>query len=413
MTLELAEVDQELLDGGYGPAAQHAMRILIRYGQALGAEEFVSIVSAHIDSCLYHGPSSLDFVARFIELNGRVRVPTTLNVAAVDVGQPNLYEGISSTIDAQRRLTSAYVRLGCQPTLTCAPYQRRVRPRAGEHIAWAESNAIVFANSVLGARTDRYGDFTDLCAALTGRTPSLGFHRDENRRAGLVIEAGPAPDRAQRDLYFASLGYAIGARSGMSVPAIVGLPLDTSEDELKALGSAAASSGAIALFHAVGITPEAPTLDSVCDPNTTPRLRIEARDLHRAQAALCGLAEAEPVGAMCVGTPHFSITEFRRLNDLVASRSAAPSVAVYATTSREIANQVQNSTEFAPLRAFGLKLITDTCAYLTPALRVSPGAIVTNSAKFAHYGPGNLKRRVGLMTLERCVRCAAAGKVTA
>jgi predicted aconitase len=151
--LAFEPIDRALLDGEFGPAAAAAMRLLRRYGAVLGAETFVSIQSAHIDGCLYHGPSSIDFVRRFADLAGQVRVPTTLNVAAVDVLHPGWHQGDPDIIDAQQELTRLHEALGCLATLTCAPYQRMIQPLQGEHVAWAESNAIVFANSVLGART--------------------------------------------------------------------------------------------------------------------------------------------------------------------------------------------------------------------------------------------------------------------
>jgi predicted aconitase len=302
--------------------------------------------------------------------------------------------------------------LGCKPTLTCAPYQRAIRPRVGEHIAWAESNAIVFANSVLGARTDRYGDFTDLCAALTGRVPLTGLHLDENRRPTLFIDT-VSLQKAElpRDLYFAAVGYALGALSQGHVPLLWSLPPDTNEDELKSLGSAAASSGALALFHAEGLTPEAANYADRPRFNSLPIRLITSADLQEAVARLCPLQESEPVSALCLGTPHFSMTEFQALNAAVVGRSVAPGVEVYVSTSREIAAAVDHDAQFAPLRVFGVKIVVDTCTYVAPVVRNTQGAIVTTSAKYAHYGPGNLRRRVGLMTLQRCIRSAELGKV--
>ncbi len=235
------------------------MALLVRYGAASGAERFIPIESAHIDGCLYHGPSSIDFARRFVELGGRVRVPTTLNVAAVDVTHPGWHCGPPEIIAEQETLTQLHERLGCLPTLTCAPYQRMARPRRGEHVAWAESNAIVFINSVLGARTDRYGDFTDLCAALTGARPACGPAPRRCTACPAVVFQLPAVETARlpRDLYFAAIGYVVGRRAPGIVPYLRGLPLDASEDELKALGATGASSGALALFHAEGVTPEA------------------------------------------------------------------------------------------------------------------------------------------------------------
>lgn len=263
--MELTSMDRALLDGEHGQAAARAMAMLVRYGRASGARSFVEVQSAHIDGCLYHGPSSSDFVS----LGGRVQAPTTLNVAAVDVTHPDWHCGPSELLDAQRQLTELHLQLGCKPTLTCPPYQRAIRPRVGEHISWAESNAIVFANSVLGARTDRYGDFTDLCAALTGRVPLAGLHLDENRRPTLVVDTVALQSaELPRDLYFAAVGYALGAASQGKVPLLRGLPSDTNEDELKSLGSASASSGAMALFHAQGLTPEAAQMARDVDLHT-------------------------------------------------------------------------------------------------------------------------------------------------
>lgn len=410
--MELTRTDRALLDGEHGQAAARAMAMLVRYGQASGARSFVSVQSAHIDGCLYHGPSSIDFVQRFVSLGGRVRVPTTLNVAAVDVTHPDWHCGPADLLDAQRQLTELHLQLGCKPTLTCAPYQRAIRPRVGEHIAWAESNAIVFANSVLGARTDRYGDFTDLCAALTGRVPLAGLHLDENRRPTLFIDT-VSLQKAElpRDLYFAAAGYALGTLSQGHVPLLWGLPTDTTEDELKSLGSAAASSGALALFHAEGLTPEAANFANKPRPNSLPIRILTSSDLQHAVMRLCPLQEGEPVSALCLGTPHYSMTEFQALSAAVAGRRAAPGVEIYVSTSREIAAAVDQDAQLAPLRDFGVKIVVDTCTYVAPVVRDASGAIVTTSAKYAHYGPGNLRRRVGLMTLQRCIRSAELGTV--
>jgi predicted aconitase len=410
--LNLDAADRALLDGTYGVASARAMRLLMRYGEVVKADKFVPIASAHIDGCLYHGPSSTDFVRSFVELGGRVRVPTTLNVAAVDVVHPGWFQGSPDLIPAQSELTAFHEILGCLATLTCAPYQRMFRPSLGEHVAWAESNAIVFVNSVLGARTDRYGDFTDLCAALTGRVPYAGLHRDENRHATLAIEV-PTLDAVglPRDLYFACLGYALGARAEGRVPVLIGMPTDVSEDELKALGAAGASSGAIGMFHAVGITPEARTLHAAAGGGTDglEMACLTAEDLRLALARLCPLEPGEPIAAVCLGTPHFSRDEFATLAALVAGRRSA--VEIYVSTSREISAEVSEDTAFAPVHEFGVKIVVDTCTYLSPVVREGRGAIATNSAKWAHYGPGNLGRRAGLMTLERCLRSAELGKV--
>ncbi|MDP3524918.1 MAG: aconitase X, partial [Hoeflea sp.] len=170
-----------MLQGQHGPAAADALGLVVRFAEAVGATRLLPCASAHVDGCLYHGQASLDFVERFEVLGGRVKVPTTLNVGSVDLIHPELFIGDPALGAAGKRLMEAHVELGCTPSFTCAPYQTLLRPRFGEQLAWAESNAIVFANSVIGARTNRYGDFIDLACALAGRVPDYGLHRSENR----------------------------------------------------------------------------------------------------------------------------------------------------------------------------------------------------------------------------------------
>src|SRR5690606_15748392 len=223
-----------------------------------GAPRLLDITSAHIDGCLYHGLSGLEFAQRLVEGGARVRVPTTLNVGAIDLLHPEQFQGSAELAGRATALMTAYQAMGCIPIWTCTPYQVYQRPAFGAQIAWAESNAIVFANSVLGARTNRYGDFIDICAALTGRAPAVGLHLAENRRGQLLFDLGGIPERLLgEDVLFPVLGYLLGARSGSKIPVITGLLPETTEDQLKGLGAAAASSGAVALFHAIGVTPEA------------------------------------------------------------------------------------------------------------------------------------------------------------
>jgi len=249
MSLDLSPLDRELLSGAHGGGAAFAMRLLARFAEAVGALRFIDIEAAHVDGCLYLGRASLDFVLKLTDLGGKVRVPTTLNVGSLDLIHPELFRGPKEDAENGARLMRAHVELGCAPTFTCAPYQSVHRPRFGAQIAWGESNAIAFANSVIGARTNRYGDFIDLCCAMTGRAPAYGLHLTENRAARALVEVVSIPDGWDLEQVAVAVGHTIGRRCGGLVPAIVGLPSGASEDDLKALGAAAASSGAVALFH--------------------------------------------------------------------------------------------------------------------------------------------------------------------
>jgi predicted aconitase len=265
----------------------------------------------------------------------------------------------------------------------------------------------VFANSVLGARTERYGDFMDVCCAITGRAPATGLHTDEGRRASLVVRVVGVPeDLARSSAGLAALGHAIGKLAGRQVPAIVGLPPDLSEDGLKALGAAAASSGSVALLHVVGSTPEAPTLGSVAGPDAV-EVRIGPDAVRAARDELTTASDV-PLGAVCLGTPHASVDELRLLVELVGA-VGRPVVPTYVHTSRAALAALGPGHD--DLLAAGVTIVTDTCTYVTPILGEVTGAVMTDSAKWAWYAPGNLGYDVVFGTTDECIRSAATGRV--
>jgi predicted aconitase len=408
--VELSAHDRATLEGMDGDAAALAMRILVELGTVAGADRLIDVTSAHVDSCLYHGPAGLDFADRLVGGGARVAVPTTLNVSSLDLLHPDLVRLEPDDAANARRLMEAYVAMGCRPTWTCAPYQLPRRPALGEHVAWAESNAIVFANSVLGARTERYGDFIDICAAVTGRVPLSGLHTDEGRRARAVFRLTDVRPRLLEDETTPTLvGHVVGRRTGARVPVVVGLPPSTSEDRLKALGAAAASSGAVAMVHAVGITPEAPTLEAALG-RVQPELEatITEADLDGARAELTTVGDG-PLGAVSVGTPHCSLTEMEELAELFEEAPAA--VPFYANVGRDTLAAGVRAGLDARLERAGVTLVTDTCTYITPILHDVEGPVMTNSAKWAWYAPGNLGFDVVFGSTRECVRSAALGRV--
>ncbi len=409
---QLTSDELALLAGEGTGAERFAMRLITQLAEVTRAPALIPISRAHVDGCLYHGQASLDFARTMADRGGKVRVPTTLNVGIIDLLHPELSRGGAELQTAGREMMRHYTAMGCKQTWTCAPYQLTDRPTLGEQVAWAESNAIVFANSVLGARTERYGDFVDLAAAITGRVPAAGLHTDAGRRARLHVQVHDlTPDPGESDLFFAALGHWLGRNAGAEVAVIDGVD-QASEDDLKALGAAAASSGAVAMFHVVGVTPEAPTLDAALGgAPPVARLTFGPDDLRAALAEL-NTAAAEPLGAVSVGTPHFSLREFERLHTLLDGRAIHPGIEFYASTGREVLRAVDERGWGDTLRAAGVRIVTDTCTYLTPILRATTGAVMTNSAKWAWYAPGNLGYRVVFATLRDCVEAAVRGART-
>jgi predicted aconitase len=411
--VRLSEADRAMLAGADGPASQLAMGIVVRMAELAGAAELVDVASAHVDGCLFHGYAGLDFAERLAGGGGAVRVPTTLNVSSLDLLHPDRYRGDPETARAARRLMDAYVAMGCRETWTCAPYQLPERPAFGQHVAWAESNAIVFVNSVLGARCGRYGDFIDICAAITGRVPNAGLHRTERRRGQLLFDLRGLPDRLlDEDALYPLLGHLVGAESGGLVPVLDGLPPGVGEDRLKAVGAAAASSGAVALLHVVGSTPEAPTLADALQRQGPQRVvEVTPAAVRAARDALTTGPDQGRLAGVNVGTPHFSVEEFGELLALLAGRRVHPEVEFYANTGRHTLARIAARGWPAALEAAGVRLVVDTCTYVTPILRDTAGVVMTSSAKWAWYAPGNLGVRVVFGSLRECVESAVAGRV--
>ena len=411
-TLTLNSDEQGMLDGSHGPAAQVAMRILTRMAPLYGAPSLLPITRAHIDGVILTGAAGLAFAERLADLGGRVAVPTSLNVMSMDRERWRDWKQDAAYADRANRLGHAYVRMGARPTFTCAPYQTENAPFFGEQVAWSESNAVAFANSVIGARTNRYGDYLDICCALTGRAPAAGLHLDESRLATTVVELESIPAQLTlRDDFYPVLGYLLGAIVSDEVPVVTGLDVQPTEDQLKAMAAAAASSGEVAMFHIAGITPEASTLSEALGGRRPRRtLLVTMDDLRRTRGALTTTSGSR-LDVVAFGSPHCSLAECRALAGLMSGSRASESVEVFVTTSRAVRDLLSRSGELAVLEAFGARVTADTCIVVAPLVRPDAQVLMTNSAKYAHYGPGLLGVDSVFATTEECVASAIAGHV--
>lgn len=401
-----------MLAGERGPAAELAMSILTRMAAVQGAEGLLDIEGAHIDSTLYMGDATLEFSERLADMGASVAVPTTLNVSGVDVQGWREWAVPEEWAEKARRQMVAYESMGAQPTWTCAPYQTAFKPAFGQQIAWGESNAIVFANSVIGARTERYPDLLDICAAIAGRVPAVGLHLDENRAGQVLFRLVDVPaELRSADSFYPVLGHLVGELSGEAIPVIEGLGVTPTEDQLKALGAAAASSGSVALVHLVGVTPEAPTREAAFHGREPERSeRVDKARLREAWRELT-THEGQQLDMVVLGSPHFSLQEFEQLAPLLQGKNRHPEVQFLVTSSRAMAALAGKAGYLRALREFGGKVTLDTCILTTPMLPEDVNILMTNSAKYAYYAPGLLGTEVVFGGLADCVRSAVDGRV--
>ena len=412
-SIELDDLDRERLAGGHGKAEQLAMRMLVAAAETSGATDFVPIEFAHIGSCHYTGRLALDYAEFLLAEGATLAVPTHTNASLIDINQPAMRPE-AATPEAVRgaaRLMEIYEALGCTAMWSCAPYhEARTRPTVGTQIVGSESNAVSFFNSVLGARTNKHGDLLDVCAAIIGKVPLAGLHTDEGRLAThelrLELTDGELADPSLPHL----LGIIMGRAVGTAVPVLTGLP-SVEEDALKAIAAAAATSGAVEMFHAVGVTPEAPTFADATGGRPVDRVTVVDREALAKARTLLTTTDSEQIDSVCLGTPHFSIDEFGALREALAGRQVHDDVRLVVTTSRAIDHELGMRGWRAELDELGVEVVLDTCTYYPPQPSGVRGTVMTNSAKWAYYAPGMLPIDVVFGGLQACANAAVTGQI--
>jgi len=411
MPLELTADERAMLAGRDGPAVALALRVLAERGALAGADRLIPVVSAHVGGGLDEGDAGVAFAERLQAAGGRVRIPATLDLGALDRLHPDRVRAAPHRRDVALRLMQAHESLGCRPTWTSAPHQSGHRPRPGQDVAWSGASAVVFANSVLGARTERCGDFVDICAGLVGRAPRHGLHLAENRRARILVETAALPARLRAaDAFFAVLGSWLGHAAGRDVAVIAGLAADTGEDQLKALGAAAAAGGTVGLFHVAGVTPEAPSAVAALGgepPEAT--IRLTPAMIRAARDRLTTAPGEQRLDAIALGVPHFSLAEFAQLLALLRGRRTA--VPFYVCTGRAVVEALRRDDRLQALDAAGIVIVADTCVAAAPILPAGGGVLMTSSGSLAQDAPGRTGYGVVFGSLEDCVASAVAGRV--
>jgi len=418
MSVKLSKRDNQLLNGRYGEGAQMAMRIITRMAEVHEAVELMNVTGAHIDGCGLLSESGLEFAETLAAKGARVSVPTTLNMGPLDLQNWRQFCIDEDFAGKAIRQAKAYTDMGCIPTWTCAPYQSYLTPRFGQQIAWGESNAICYANSVLGARTNRYGDYMDICAAITGRVPMCGLHLTENRKGQLLLRLRDVDTEVmQSNEFYVTLGHLLGSLAGDKIPVIEGLDKGASSDQLKSMCAAAASSGAVALFHAIGLTPEADTLERAFQGGRPEQIiDIGPADLSRAHAELSTARERAKLDLIVLGCPHFSYNEFRELSELIEAETKKdkklhPNVRFIVVSSQTSYALLQRSDFLDRLTGYGIEITLDTCVFHTPMVAENTKVIMTNSGKCAYYAPGELGVRVAFGSMADCVESSVHGHV--
>ncbi len=386
--MKLTREEQEMFDGGAGDAARESMEILVALGKIYGAKLMVPVSSVQVSGVSYKtiGQAGLEYLADLAAKGAKTKVPTFLNPAGMDREQWKEMRVPADFAEKQIAVLDAYAKMGITKTCTCAPYFIGIRPKKGEHVAWAESSAVAFANSVLGARTNREGGPSALAAAICGVTPAYGLHLDENRVATLLVDASGCTLRSVAD--FGALGSAVGKLATARCPAFRGIKSAT-EEQLKVLGASMAATGSVPLFFIEKITPEWNVAGDA------ERITLTDAELKTEKAKLDSGLKPDLV---TIGCPHASLKEIKEVAGLVAKRK--PTCEFWVCTSRKTKEEADRLGYGKIISAAGGRVVADTCMVVCPLERMGYSVTGTNSGKAAAYLPNLCKQKVAFGDLE-------------
>jgi hypothetical protein len=416
--LSLSAEDRALLAGADGPGVRKAMEVIVALGRIYGAPDLAPVSHAHIAGVSYKniGDAGIAFLREWAGQGARARVPATLNPMGMERGRWQAWGIDESFAVPQLSALDAFLAMGITPVLTCTPYLLPGQtPHCGDLLAWSESSAVVFANSVLGARTNREGGPSALAAAITGRAARYGYLLDEARRAGVIVEVR-CPVRTVAD--FGALSYLVGKAAGDGVPWFADLaswlpplppdpaPGGPAVDRLKTLGAGLAAYGAVALFHVAGYTPEARDLGERLLAPAARRLRITSLD--EAYRVMDADPDQRQIDFVAIGCPHASLAEIAEVAHYLRGRRLA--TRLWVTTGEITRRQAADAGYVAVIESAGGEVVADTCAVVAPLRMLGVRSMATNAGKMACYAPmhSGVKMRFG--DVERCLEAAVSGE---
>ena len=388
--MELTPEEQEMAEGKYGKATQIAMEILVTLGEIYGAKRLIDVTSVQIAGVSYANLNEpgLEWLEEMAK-DGKVRTFTTLNPAGMDLEEWRKLAISEEFAENQIRVVDAFRKLDVITTCSCTPYLYGNLPHYGQHIAWSESSAVAYANSVLGARTNREGGPSALSAALVGKTPEYGFHLEENRQPELTVEV-KAPVKST--FIFGALGKVLGDRFGKKITYIKGIP-KASVEELKSFCASYATYGGIALFHMEGITPDkVQTIPAESEV-------VTEEDLKK---AIADLTDDVEIDFISLGCPHASLSELEYIAKKLHNKKVNPKKEIWITTARPT-KQIADRMGFTQMiEDSGAKIAADTCCVVAPIKGRFHG-LASDSAKMCYYGSGRNKFLVKLMSMDECL----------
>ncbi len=414
--MNLTDYEKAMLDGEHGEMKQKAMQVIYDLGKFYDVDGLVEIVSCHDDSTVYAGEAQVAFAELLADSGAKFSVPTTTNAVACDMNKWDRQKHDVEVMSATRRIEASHIKMGAIPTWTCAPYQAGFQPSFGQQVAYAESNVICYVNSIIGARTNRYAGPLELLCGIAGRAPYYGLHVTENRYAQGLVKLGDdiKPEYFEDEGIYNLISYAYGSIVGDRIWAIDGMPKNIKNDNLKQFSATAASSGGIALFHMIGVTPEAATLEMAFggkEPEEVVEIHIS--DLEEAEKQLSNydLKENDNVDIVLLGCPHFSYFECAELEELLDGRKVSDETELWIIASRSTVDRLKDSGLYERLINLGVQIYSDGCILEYNSQKLGTSSIMSNSGKMNTYCFSMRDIQPVYGNLRECVETAVVGKI--
>lgn len=406
--MHLTDAEARIRDGERGPSLKKAMDILVAIGEIYDAPRLIDVASVHVSGISYRsgGESALKLAEDFASHGDRFVVPTSSNIMCVDCVRPTELGFPPDFVRNQERTLRVYARMGVIPTHTCTPYYSGCVPTCRQHIAWAESSSLIFANSVIGAWTNRESNPTAISSALTGKTPLFGLHLKENRAGSVLVEVGCELTESSQ---YSAVGFCIGSQVGSGVPVFVFTRSRPTTDHLKSLGAGLATSGNVGLFHVVGVTPEAPDLETAFQrrkPSVT--LHVDRHDLDRVFGQFSNDGD-RTIDHVMIGCPHASLAELSEVADMLDGKKVHVNLNMWICTSFAVRCVAERMEVVDRIERSGAHVFADTCTVAAPSHLMGCSKMATNSIKAAKYGSEKNDLDVVAGSLEQVVQSAIDG----
>ena len=407
----LTDQEKAILDGAQGKAPQLAMEILAKIGEINEADRLIPISSVHLVLHAYKSAfdAGVDTAEKIAEMGGQFIVPTTIDPYGMDAEDWKGARTPDHYAAQQIRLENAVMKMGVVPVWTCTPYYGFNLPRFGDNVAWSESSAVAYANTVIGARTNRQTAIVDICCGILGKTPETGLHLQQNRYGEVLVRL--KADRELKSWEYPALGYLLGKKLGSRIGVVEGMKGDPRHEDLKSLCAAAAASGSVTLLHIVGVTPEARNLQEAFGGNKPlEESEVTLKDLQDTRDAMCTTKD-DKVDFVALGCPHYTINEIKQVHNLLKGRKINPGTSFWIYANSYAIKLAEKMGLRRELEEAGVVIRAETCMIISPVASWGFKTLMTDSGKCSYYGPAECGTDIIFASVEECVEAAVLGRL--